>query len=182
MNTLLGWITHAVPVHSCLLFDPSRGPSSLSEQHPILTTIELEPQSSRTFNTIDKLLVHIANIQDKQQLRFILQQHVKIFDTSKVTQANTPIQHTINTVDNLSISSWPYPRIIEQRCELQEEIQKMIQTNRIRPSTSPWLSPVILHKKKGLWYSLFSGLSQIKLGDQKGLFFFNRRLKNYYND
>ena len=73
---------------------------------------------------------------------------MKIFDISKVTQANTPIQHTIHTDDTLPISSRPYPRTIQQRRELQEEIQKMLQTNQIRPSTLPCSSPVILHKKR----------------------------------
>ena len=136
------------PVHSCVLFDPSRGTSSLSPQHPILTTIELEQKPSQAFNTIDKLLAHITSIQDKQQLRFILQQHVKVFDISKVTQANTNIQHTINTGDSLPISLRSYPRIIAQRRQVQDEIQKIKQTNQIRPSTSPWSSPVILHKKR----------------------------------
>ena len=149
MNTLLGRITHTpYPVHSCVLFDPSRGISSLTAQDPVLTTIELEQNPSQTFNTIDKLLTHITNIHHKQQLRSILQQHMKIFDISKVTQANTPIQDTIHTGDTLPISSRPYPRTIQQRRELQEEIQKMLQTNQIRPSTLPWSSPVILHKKR----------------------------------
>ena len=72
---------------------------------------------------------------------------MNIFDISKVTQANTPIQRTIHTGNTLPISSRPYPRTIEQRRQLQEGIQKMLQTNQIRPSTSPWSSPVILHKK-----------------------------------
>ncbi|CAF4244309.1 unnamed protein product, partial [Rotaria magnacalcarata] len=149
MNTLLGRVTHTpYHVHSCLLFDAPRRSSSLSYQHPILNTIEIEPASSTTSKTIDKLLAHIQNVQDKQQLRFILQQHIKTFDLSKVTQANTHIQHTINTGDSLPISSRPYPRTIEQRRELQDEIQKMLQTNQIRPSNSPWSSPVIIHKKQ----------------------------------
>ncbi|CAF4624019.1 unnamed protein product, partial [Rotaria socialis] len=149
MNTLLGHVTHTpYHVHSCLLFDTPSRSSTLSYQHPIINTIEIEPASSTTSKTIDKLLAHIQTVQDQQQLRFILQQHKKIFDLSNVTQANTHMQHTINTGDSLPISSRPYPRTVEQRRELQDEIQKMLQTNQIRPSNSPWSSPVIIHKKK----------------------------------
>ncbi|CAF3196869.1 unnamed protein product [Rotaria socialis] len=149
MNTLLGRITH-IPyqMHSCLLSDTSREYSSLSSQRHILNAIDLEQKPSATSHTIDKLITHIKNVQHKQKLRSILQQHMKIFDISQVTQANTHIQHTINTGDSLPISSRPYPRTIEQRRELQAEIQKMTQTNQIRPSNSPWSSPVIIHKKK----------------------------------
>ncbi|CAF4701126.1 unnamed protein product [Rotaria sp. Silwood2] len=120
-------------MHSCLSFDISRVSSSLSSQHHIFNTIELEQKPSETSNTIDKLINHIKNVQEKQQLRLILQQHMNICDISKVTQADTHIQHTINTGDSLPISSRPYPRTIEQRRELQDEIKKMTQTNQIRP-------------------------------------------------
>ncbi|CAF4500057.1 unnamed protein product, partial [Rotaria sp. Silwood2] len=118
-------------MHSCLSFDISRVSSSLSSQHHIFNTIELEQKPSETSNTIDKLINHIKNVQEKQQLRLILQQHMNICDISKVTQADTHIQHTINTGDSLPISSRPYPRTIEQRRELQDEIKKMTQTNQI---------------------------------------------------
>ncbi|CAF4751539.1 unnamed protein product, partial [Rotaria sp. Silwood2] len=121
MNTLLGRVTHTpYQMHSCLSFDISRASSSLSSQHHIFNTIELEQKLSETSNTIDKLINHIKNVQEKQQLRLILQQHMNICDISKVTQANTHIQHTINTGDSLPISSRPYPRTIEQRRELQD--------------------------------------------------------------
>ncbi|CAF3813871.1 unnamed protein product [Rotaria sp. Silwood1] len=149
MNTLLARVTHTpYEMHSCLLFDTFRETLSVSLQHHIFNTIELEQKPSETSNRIDKLITHIKNVQEQQQLRLILQQHMKIFDISKITQANTHIQHTINSGDSLPVSSRPYPRTIEQRRELQDEIQKMTQTNQIRPSNSLWSSPVIIHKKK----------------------------------
>ena len=147
MNTLLGQVTHTpYQVQSFTVFD-APGDLSLS-RNTTINNITLQPTSLSTTQTIDKLTDHIAHSQAKQQLRSILQQHAKVFDTSNVTQANTPIQHTINTGDALPISSRPYPRTIQQRRELQDQIQKMVQTKQIRPSNSPWSFPVILHKKK----------------------------------
>ena len=151
INTLLGQVTHTPSqVQSFTVFD-SPGDLSLlsSSRNTTINNITLQPTSLPTTQTIDKLTDHIAHPQAKQQLRCILQQHAKVFDTSHVTQANTPIQHTINTGDALPISSRPYPRTIQQRRELQDQIQNMVQTKQIRPSNSPWSSPVILHKKKG---------------------------------
>ncbi|CAF4645831.1 unnamed protein product, partial [Rotaria sp. Silwood2] len=133
-------------IHNYTTYLEVYNPHDYTYTLPMNTLLEQTP--SETSNTIDKLITHIKNVQEKQQLRLILQQHMKIFDISKVTQANTHIQHTINTGDSLPISSRPYPRTIEQRRELQDEIQKMTQTNQIRPSNSPWSSPVIIHKKK----------------------------------
>ncbi|CAF4279487.1 unnamed protein product [Rotaria sordida] len=134
MNTVLGRITHTpYQVNSFLFFDPSTYSSSSSPQHPTINTINLQQSSSQIFKTIDKLLEHVINVRDKSQLRRILQQHMKIFDISKVTQANTSTQHTINTGDSLPISSRPNPRTIQQRHELQDEIQKMLQTDQNHP-------------------------------------------------
>ncbi|CAF3050663.1 unnamed protein product [Rotaria sp. Silwood2] len=149
MNTRLGQITHTPhKLQSCVVFDPSRCSSSWSSQHHVINTIELKQTSSKTCQIIDKLLDHITNCQDKHQLRHILERHIKIFDISNVTQANTSVQHIINTGASLPLSSRPYPRTIQQRRELQAEIQKMLHVNQIRPSNSPWSSPVIIHKKK----------------------------------
>ncbi|CAF4464511.1 unnamed protein product, partial [Rotaria sp. Silwood2] len=142
MNTLLGQVTHAPhQVHSFPLFDPSRCFPSSASQHHLINVIELEYTPSTTLETIDKLLDHITNLQDKSELRLILQQHMQVFDISKATQAKTPIPHISNTGDSLSTNSRPYPRIIQQQREIQDEIQKMMQTNQIRPSNSPWSSP-----------------------------------------
>ncbi|CAF3211969.1 unnamed protein product [Rotaria socialis] len=61
---------------------------------------------------IDKLTNSIIDSDERRQIRAILQQHAKLFDISQVTQANTPIQHTINAGDSLPISSRPYSRTI----------------------------------------------------------------------
>ncbi|CAF1600353.1 unnamed protein product [Didymodactylos carnosus] len=104
--------------------------------------------SSSTSDIIEKLIEHIHNRQQQAEFRTILRTYEKIFDISKITQATTSVAHTISTGDSLPISSRPYPKTIQQRRELQEELQKMLKNQQIRPSTSPWSSPVIIHKKK----------------------------------
>ncbi|CAF4637904.1 unnamed protein product, partial [Rotaria sp. Silwood2] len=150
MNTILGRATHTPSsIDSFILFDPANhsSPSSVSSQYA-LNTITSDNPPPQLLATVDKLLHHLTDPQHTQQLRHILQQYLTIFDISTPTQANTPIQHTINTGNNPPISSRPYPRTPQQRRELQAEIHKMLQTNQIRPSNSPWSSPVIIHKKK----------------------------------
>ena len=136
-------------VDSLILFDPSHCSfSTLVSPQYTFSIITLDTLSLQLDKTVDKLLNHLTNPQHKQSLRHILQRHQKIFDTSIPTQANTPIQHTINTGDNPPIISRPYPRTPQQRYELQAEIHKMLQINQIRPPHSPWSSPVIIHKKQ----------------------------------
>ncbi|CAF4936471.1 unnamed protein product, partial [Rotaria socialis] len=146
-NTRLGRVTH-VP-HQTDSFPLPDAVNSLSSfHHYVINSVEIQPVLFRSREIIDKLTNHIIDSDERRQIRAILQQHAKWFDISQVTQANTPIQHTINTGDSLPISSRPYSRTIQQRSDLQNEIHKMLQAHQIRPSNSPWSPPVIIHKKK----------------------------------
>lgn len=149
MNTILGRITHTpYSVNSFLLFNPHDHSTSSLPTFPQINTIATDHTPSSIHEIFNKLLSHISDAARKTKLYRLLQRHMKIFDISKPTQATTTIQHTINTGDSPPISSRPYSRTIQQRGELQAEIHKMLETNQIRPSSSPWSSPVIIHKKK----------------------------------
>ncbi|CAF4355389.1 unnamed protein product, partial [Rotaria sp. Silwood2] len=147
MNTRLGRITH-VPYQVISFQLPDAVNYLSSSSHSVINSIEPQPISFPPRANIENLIDHIIDPQEKNQIRIILEQHMKVFDTSHVTQANTPIQHTINIGDSLPISSRLYSRTIQQRSDLQNEIHQMLQANQIRPSNSPWSSPVIIHKKK----------------------------------
>ncbi|CAF4626058.1 unnamed protein product, partial [Rotaria sp. Silwood2] len=84
----------------------------------------------------------------EQQIFYnILQQHRDVFDLSKCTTAKTQLPHVISTGNHPPISVRPYYRTVEQRKELQQEVDKLLLDLIVRPSTSPWSSPVILKKK-----------------------------------
>ncbi|CAF1309028.1 unnamed protein product [Didymodactylos carnosus] len=144
-NAVIGQITHTPgDVESFSIPSPiSPSPQDSSTLNSIRTTTT----SRSTSDTIAKLVAHICDPLERNNLQTILSSHAKIFDSSKITQAHTSLQHTINTGDALPISSRPYPKTVDQRRELQKVIQDMMTNNQIRPSNSPWSSPVILHKK-----------------------------------
>ncbi len=149
MNTLLGHVSHT-PSHieSFDALASSCSSSSLQANPYVINSINTQAATFTPSQIIDKLLNHLTDSQAKQDLFLILQQHVSLFDCSTITQANTSVKHTINTGDHPPISCRPYPKTIQQRREIQAEIQKMLKNNQIRPSNSPWSSPVIIHKKK----------------------------------
>ncbi|CAF4388613.1 unnamed protein product [Rotaria sp. Silwood2] len=148
INTHLGRVTH-VP-HHVLSFELSDAVNNFSSPFypPVINSIEPQLVPSTSPGIIDKLIDHITNPHEQNHIRIILERHMKVFDISQVTQATTPIQHTINTGDSLPISSRPYSRTIQQRSDLQHEIHQMLQADQIHPSNSPWSSPVIIHKRK----------------------------------
>jgi transposase InsO family protein len=148
-NTLLGRISHTPSrIDSFHALTSTADSTTVSTMSSIINAINIVPSTSIPSDFINKLLNHITDLQRKTALSSILQQHITLFDCSVVTQANTPVQHTINTGDHPPISCRPYPKTIQQRREIQAEIQKMLANKQIRPSNSPWSSPVIIHKKK----------------------------------
>lgn len=104
-------------------------------------------KSSDTHSIIHDLVLAIQDKDARQGFSTILHKHSRIFDLSTHTIAKTQLPHVIVTGDHLPTSVRPYYRTVEQRKELQREVDKLLLDNIIRPSTSPWSSPVILKKK-----------------------------------
>lgn len=58
------------------------------------------------------------------------------------------VQHTINTTDEIPVytKNYRYPTIFKD--EVKQQIDKMLQQDIIRPSNSPWNSPIWIVPKK----------------------------------
>jgi hypothetical protein len=151
-NTILGNVTF-FPFFPAPLKITSL-PSSTRSSFPSMfvpTVSSIQPTPSKNISDIDSIiheLVHpITDTKEKQVFSSILQRHRRVFDLSKHTIAKTQLPHVIVTGDHPPISVRPYYRTVHQRKELQQEVDKLLLDNIVRPSTSPWSSPVILKKK-----------------------------------
>ena len=82
-------------------------------------------------------------------LKALLSQHTDIFemDSSELGHSNV-VQHMIDTGDNASIKQHPYRTPIVQRDRIAQLIKQMEEQGIVRPSCSPWASPVVLVPKK----------------------------------
>lgn len=123
--------------------------SKLAESMISVSSIQpsFSQKSSELDSIINDLVLPIKNTDIKTAFSTILQKYRQVFDTSKHTIAKTQLPHVIVTGDQFPTSVRPYYRTVEQRKELQREVDKLILDNIVRPSTSPWSSPVILKKK-----------------------------------
>ncbi|CAF4400316.1 unnamed protein product, partial [Didymodactylos carnosus] len=74
--------------------------------------------------------------------------HYHIFDISRPSIAKTNIKHTIRTGNAGPINSRPFPMNLSQQKEITKITNEMLASKQVRPSNSPWSSPVLLVKKK----------------------------------
>ncbi len=130
----------------------SANQSNTAEQSAHLHSIQTnEQQATSNLSSLDIILqALVAHIEDKQHRHdflHILRQNKRSFDTSSMTKAHTKIHHTINTGDHLPTSVRPYYKTVQQRKEMQQEVGMLLNQGILRPSNSPWSSPVLLKKK-----------------------------------
>ncbi|CAM4747325.1 unnamed protein product [Rotaria magnacalcarata] len=126
--------------------------SSMTKQSTHLNSIQTNEQqesskSSLLENILQELVMHIDDKHKRNDFLNILRQNKRSFDNSKMTRAKTKIYHTINAGDLLPTSVRPYYKTVQQRKEVQQEVGMLLDQGILRPSNSPWSSPVLLKKK-----------------------------------
>jgi transposase InsO family protein len=102
--------------------------------------------SEQAKEIIKILTNHLTDFSEHSAITSVLAKHSALFET-KNRKVITPIHHIIDTGNHPPISTRPYFKTIQQRKDIQQEIDKMLKSGIIIPSHSPWSSPVILLKK-----------------------------------
>ena len=103
---------------------------------------------SAVLEKIKDLSGHITNSNHRKQLETILIKYGEIFDTSTATTINTTVKHTIEVRNSRPIVQRPYRKTAEQERIIEEMCEQFHHNNIIRPSQSPWASPIVLQRKK----------------------------------
>lgn len=84
----------------------------------------------------------------KKQLQMLLNEYRDIFAQSSKELGKTDwVQHVINTGDAAPIRQRPYRVPQAQKARIEKCIDEMLEQGVVRPSNSPWASPVVLVKK-----------------------------------
>nr|CAI5868931.1 unnamed protein product [Callosobruchus analis] len=97
----------------------------------------------------DQLRIDHLNFEEKSELYKLVKEFSSIFHTENepLTFSNT-VKHEIRTTDDIPIhtKSYRYPYVHKQ--EVTRQINKMLNDGIIRPSQSPWSSPIWIVPKK----------------------------------
>lgn len=128
--------------------------------HPILnqplhhiSTISSTPTSdvstTKSIGGISNMVQHLSPDQG-QRIYSILTKYKTVFDTSTPSVMNTNnIFHRIPVKSyHPPIQSYPYRKSIKETDIINQQVQEMLNNKVIRPSASPWSSPVVIIRKK----------------------------------
>jgi len=143
-GTHLGQVKYHEDSRCCYVSPTSKGTTSLSRS----TQLKASPRSS-SIKVFDELITHLPQ-QQQAQLRPILFKHQQLFDTSKPSIMRTNnIHHRIPIQSHHQpIQSYPYRKSAKETQIINEQVKEMLANHVIRPSSSPWSSPVVIIKKK----------------------------------
>ena len=165
-NTPIGLVEQSSPHSSCFFITTTTNSNDREyqeEQH----RDKNKKMNEQVKKVIDESIKHL-NQQQQLTLSKILYQHNELFDLSKPKIANTPIHHTIPTGDHQPVNAKPYRVNQEKQNIIEKEVNKMEENGLIKPSQSPWSSPVLLVKKRDGQYRFcvdYRNLNQITTKD-----------------
>ena len=88
------------------------------------------------------------------EMRELIEEFAGLFETSTQLPPERPIEHRIALKEGTDpVNVRPYRYAFYQKDEIERQVEDMSLADIIRPSSSPFLSPVFLVKKKdGSWH------------------------------
>ena len=108
-------------------------------------------QSNRSTVKFDDIKIEFKNLSHNQKLEFsgLIQNNLDVFASSdlELGKANYT-KMKIDTGTHQPIKQRPYKIAYSQRAEIEKQIDNMLASDIIRPSSSPWASPLVIVPKK----------------------------------
>ena len=109
-----------------------------------------EISASQTGNTHLAGATFGKNLSDDEKARLmaVVEKHSDVFARNPKKPKQTSVIHPIVTDETMPVKSRYYRVPVAWEQEVNKQIQEMLENGIIRPSSSPWNSPIILVKKK----------------------------------
>ena len=127
-------------------------------RHAVIATLESVPESDIDSITVVPDLDRVADaqpqavdldVENAQQLSDLIDRYPDVFANSDLDLGSTDlVECNINTGDTAPIKQRPYRTPFLQRSVVEDHLTKLLAANIIRPSVSPWASPIVIVGKK----------------------------------
>ncbi|GFX09498.1 hypothetical protein TNCV_4698841 [Trichonephila clavipes] len=107
--------------------------------------------TSKCSDQIDysRIMASTLSVEQKNQIKSLSRQFQDAFHSeTQQRKCKLNVEHKINTGTDPSLSQRPYRVSSAERCVINDEVDKMLKRNIIRPFEIPWSSPVVLVRKK----------------------------------
>lgn len=152
-------ITNAINNYACVeILNKSDKYINLNFKQPIRVTrfnkqnfeiFNIECSRNKTENISNRIRTNHMNSEEQQAILKLCKEYSDIFynENTKLT-FTSEVKHKIRTKDEIPIytKSYRYPFI--HKPEVDKQINSMLEQNIIRPSNSPWSSPIWIVPKK----------------------------------
>ena len=139
-NTKLGDIQSFESERCCYVAPHS---PLLSSSTPVPHTPIPSPTTS-LINSLDHLPPH-----QRRCLLPILHEHRSLFDLTKPSTVDMNVAHRIPIkAEHPPVHSYPYRKAAKERELISSQVNDMLRDRIIRPSSSPWSSPVVIVRKQ----------------------------------
>lgn len=120
-------------------------PLDIAKIRLMADTFNFNPSSKLNGMFTNDKLTHIQ----KCMLQIVLSMHTDVFQWDKTTLGRTMlVEHCVPTGDSKPVQQKQYPIPTVAMQEVRKQTAQMLADKVIRPSKSPWRSPVLLVKKK----------------------------------
>jgi hypothetical protein len=115
-------------------------------KHNFVYTIDtLIPYEEYALEKTDTINVGPLTSEQGQKFKALLEEFADLFAKDITELGRTDkVKHRIYTEDIPPIRSRPYTVPPNEQQFIKEEIERMLESNIIQPSESPWASPVVL--------------------------------------
>ncbi len=109
----------------------------------------------REISTGDKIKFELEHLlsEERERMENLLNEHQDVFaKNSGDLGLTTLVEHRIDTGDAVPIKQQPRRLPNSLRTVVEEQVGEMLENDIIKPSNSPWSSPIVLVRKKdGTW-------------------------------
>ena len=134
--------------------DPSLTKAKVSLKNLVKTWGEEDQGYLVEYRALERCEISKEVLTEEESVAVVLKRFDDVFDWPETLPPRRVIEHHIHLTEGVNpVNVRPYRYAYQQKTEMEKLVEEMLSSGIIRPSTSPYSSPVLLVRKKdGSWW------------------------------